>query len=596
MKKLTHLGCLLALVFAGASAFADPWFNDVVKENSGNGWSVPAGRWVWYTTYGALNDWDVGAVYTVPEAKKDLSSYDSKITTTVKFTAMDPEDLNDYAADASGAKAGVTVVEVTGTDKTTYDFKVVMGGQWVDAGVSTNSLANPITVTVKFDKTSTGSQVTYVIGGTTVAGGTASGSISTVAYKGQCDLYTDLAGLAWSNNPQVPTSITVPASDDYVGPPSIKYNHGDLKARFAERGQGENADDDAQVIAYMANKQANGQFGWVNYALGQADNLSVGIQSNDAAVVEGKLSFDFGFVVDENYVVSYTVDKGDSAATAEVGIESGVHTVAVTVKEKNGTESYGVTNQIVGVMQAESPASVGKGPGTNVYEIVAVPWEAFGHGAVTVENLLVTSLLTEGDTLYVWNNGGYYYDTYKLTSGKWDVQDHTSFSSQTGAVTVKGTPAQDNALVQGTAVWIEHDVRSKIVFTGMLENDDTGSKVTTIVYGGAEDTWTLVANPSIKPFALTGISGAAPGDRVVIEDAADPREYECKLISEVKVWGYDKKVKTGTRTIRGQTIDVYSTEWTVVADSIPAGIGFWYVRKAGGSDFTITFGNNDVAE
>lgn len=602
MKKLTHLGCLLALVFAGASAFADSWFENVVtaegyEKTDGEGWYVPSERakWEWKNTYGTLNDWDVGAVYTAAVAKA-VSSYDSKITTEVKFTAMDEEDLATYTI--AGAKAGVTLVEKAANS---YQFKVIqkdtdgVSNVWVDAGepVSSNYFANPLVVTVEIYRSDDYAMVKYSIGedisvDPSAIGAADSTSIKTVVYKGQCDLYYNLMGLAWGNVSGTPSAVEITSHpQDYEGPTTIKYNHGDLKARL-----GADADSDAKVIEYMTGKQANGQFGWVNYALGQEDADPVCV-SNAVASANG-LSFDFGFLVDtDNYEVSYTVDTKAAAATAEVGIESGVHTVAVTVKDKNGGQTYNVTNQVVGVMQAESPASEGKGPGTNVYEIVAVPWEAFGHGAVTVENLLVTSLLTNGDTLYVWNDEGYY-DTYTLTGGKWVAQDHTSFSSQTGAVTVKGTPAQDNALVQGTAVWIEHDVRSKIVFTGMLENDSPASKVKTTVYGGDQDTWTLVANPSINPFALADITGAAEGDRIVVEDAADPREYECKKEGGSLVWGYDKKVidQGKTITVRGKTIPVYTTEWTV-ADPIPAGIGFWYVRKAEGEDLEITFGDNN---
>lgn len=602
MKKLTHLGCLLALVFAGASAFADSWFNGftttgVIDSTEGR-WTVPQEDTKWKPITGGyeLNDWDHGAVYTA-ETARVVSEADSKITTTVTFTAMDPEDLASYSI--ADAKAGVTLVELA---ENSYQFKVIQfdsvgnTNRWVDVVCDPTLTAVPaaIPVTVEFIKTDDGAKVKYTIGsyGTAeYALQNASVRIQSVEYRGKCELYPELTGLAWSNKPGESSTVEVKTqSTEYVGPTTIKYKHEDLKDRFA--GTELDANNDADVIAYMTTKQSNGQFGWVNCALGQDDDDDVCIQSNAVASTEGKLSFDFGFVVDEtNYEVTYKVDDKAAAGSAEVGIESGVHEVVVEVKDKVEGNTYNITNQVVGVMQAESPASENKKAGTKVYEIVAVPWEAFGHTAVTVENLLVTSLLTEGDTLYVWNNEGYY-DTYVLTVGVWVAQKHTSFSSQTGAVTKEGTSATDNALAQGTAVWIEHDVASKIVFTGMLKDDSTDSTVTTTVYGGTEDTWTLVANPSIKPFALTGISGAATGDRVVIEDAADPREYECKLISEVKVWGYDKKVKTGTRTIRGQTIDVYSTEWTV-AEPIPAGIGFWYVRKAGGDSFDITFGDNN---
>ena len=608
MKKLTHLGCLLALVFAGASAFADSWFNgftaaggiDIDEEQVGS-WKVPQGdttKWDKLAS-GAyyLNDWDHGAVFTA-KTEKVVSDADSKITTTVKFTAMDPEDLGSY--DISGAKAGVTLVELGANS---YQFKVIQWdsagetNRWVDVLVEPlKAIPNAIPVTVEFIKIDAGANVKYTIG--TIDTATpieyalkdASLSIQSVEYRGQCELTPDLTGLAWSNKANEPSTVVVDPPTGYVGPTTIKYNHEDLKARFAEKGF--DANNDAAVIAYMTGKQANGQFGWVNYALGQEDNEDVCV-SNTVEGTEGKLSFNFGFVVDDdNYAVTYSVDGGTSAQSAEVGIDSGVHTIAVTVKDKNGNKTYDVTNQVVGVMQAKSPASEGKKTGTKVYEIVAVPWEAFGHTLVTVENLLVTSLLTDGDTLYVWNNEGYY-DTYKLTEGAWVAQLHTSFSSQTGAVTKEGTSATENTLAQGTAVWIEHDVASKIVFTGMLKDDSPASTVTKTINGGDRDTWTLIANPSINAFDFSGIG--AVGDRIVIEDAADPREYECKMISDEKVWGYDKKVKKGTRTIRDQTIDVYSTEWTV-ADPIPAGIGFWYVRKAGGTDFNITFGDNDVAE
>ena len=575
MKKLTHLGCLLALVFAGASAFADSWFANVVTENSGNGWSVPTGRWVWHTTYGTLNDWDVGAVYTVPvtETKKeDLSFYDSKITTTVKFTAMDAEDLQTY--DISSAKAGVTVVEVVNGNATTYAFKVIKNGEWVDAGVSVESLDEPITVTVKFDKADTASLVSYVIGGTTVIGGTADGTITSVEYKGQCDLYNDLAGLAWNNVPGGSSKVVVQNAP--AGCPStIKYDHSKLKGRT-----GVDTSSDEAIAAYFTTKQGNGQFGWVNYALGQADNAAIAIKSNELSAVEGQLAVDFGFDIDtENYDVTYTVD-GVSSDVPAVDVETGIHEISVNVATKGKTtpEASAIATGEIGVMITGKNT---KGLTEPTFDIVAVPWKSFDGKDVTVDSLFVTSELNTGDELYILKSlseGVANYDIFVFNKGTgWAPADNYAKANV-------NTPASEYKLKKGTALWLKHSVDSAIVFAGAA---GTLTEQSTAIAVAGE--WTLVANPSINDVLLTDmVEKPTVDDKIVLEDAEAP--VECKYTD--KGWAVLTETTEKINVPGLGEREIVKQEW--IADSnykIPAGIGFWYVN-VGKDDTTITFPDN----
>lgn len=564
LKK--YIGCLLATGLATTSAFAAEWFANQVRETLGTGWTVPAGSWAWNTTYGTFKNWDAELVYAPSAAGANT---DETVTTTVKFTAMDSADAEALTV-PDGAKAGLTLVEAENGTLTFWG--VVNTGSalaWQPLTGGSPTVNEEVAVKVALFKVDGNVFANYTVGGaqlayndkTDIPLSATETTISSIAYKGVCDLYS-LAGMKWSNDPSVPDTVVVSAEGC---PASIAYNHQELKEL------GVNADDEVAVKAYFTTAQANGYKGWVNYALGidgtVAENV-IGVESN--VCEKGSVALDYGFVVAEGHTVTYSVDKGDAKADATVEEETAIHSVAVIV------DDITVQTQDVGVMvTGKEPTAAQKTKGEKVFDIVAVPFESF-KGLVTVANLLNTAELTTGDTLYILNGGKY--DTFELqANGTWKTVGGTSYSR--GEVAGTTLAADEYTLTQGQAIWIERNANSKIVFTGKGE----AKKVHKWVWSSGE--YSLVANPTINDFTLSGQTFGANGDMIIVEDVANPQQFE-KVGDEWGEW------TTQAVTIRGKTV---SKLVFTAGGTIKAGIGFWYYNPTGAA-VTITFGTNGTNE
>ena len=650
MKTMKCLGCLLALVFAGASAFAGTWFENSVAETLGTGWSNTAG-WTWTDGAGSYSNWTDPLTYTA--AEQALAAKDSTITTSVKFTAMDAEDLAEQTI-GDDVKGGLTVVEIAGDTPTLSYYGIVNDAgtkKWMPLTGATPTLDAFVTVTVELKNNLNSTYtITYKVGGEplTVADASftmataAEATISTVEYLGQFSL-ASLAGNTWFNPVAIvttglPTGVdsvkTLVGGAEASGPfargttVSFAFTPGTGYAITPVAGSieldGESASVtptwasfvtaaaipdgegmpskitvDAEEVAsrvgggakgttenYLFTRQDNGQLGWVNVALGIADDASGTIAATNAAPVEGVVAINFGVDVPEDVTVTYNVGESEGLTSPDIALSStkseniGIVDVEMVLADEGG-EKHVISTAKVGVMETgkEGPTS-----GTT-FDIVAVPWDSFGGDAISVKDLLNTAMLTAGDTLYIWN--GSLYDTYTLNaSGAWEAGTQTSRSSA-GAMTTTSPAPEVKKIAKGTAIWIERDVSSRIVFAG-LAGDASEAYQADVAAGGTEQpTWSLIANPSIKPFDLTAITGAVYGDKLIVEDAADPREYEFTADG----WGYYKTVRTQVK--RGsKTVWVTSQEWDDQHNVIPAGIGFWYVRSAGADAFKITFANN----
>ena len=588
MKLTKHIGCLLALAFATAPAFAADWFSSSYSATSGGAWSVvPA--WTAAGTFVEINDWTAGVTFTAEAGKTvadEDNGVDSKISTTVKFTAIDgegytmmgedfPQEMKDVLATPPKAgltppKAGLTVVE---SPVSTYTYWGLVEGVWT-ALTGTPDMANAVTVSVSFYKNDSGAAtVEYRVGDSVLGTGampSADSAVSSIQYLGKCELYDDLKGLVWSNVPSKPNEIEI------AGGKKIKFNHQELKG-FA----GVNPDDDASIKTFFETDGANGLKGWVNYAIGNVDESPVGVVSNKCEA--GKVALDFGFAVAEGHTVEYVINSnGTDVASADITLDdqknnTKIHTVDVKV------DGEVIATETVGVMEATNPATTVKEEGKKAYDIVAVPWDAFAGQDLTVATLLNTAELTDGDMLYVDPNGnGVNYSTYLLADGKWTIP--TGVTGQSSA--------EEQPVYQGSAIWLEHDTDSRIIFVGAVASKVTEKPTATAPAGQ----WTLVANPSIKKLDLNGtgvFNPAQVGDQIVIEDANDPRQYEYKGDG----WGYYKSEVNGTFTIPGTTIVVPRRElvWSKEDCYVPAGIGFWYVNNntdTTADPVTITFPDN----
>ena len=226
MKTMKYLGCLLALMFAGASAFAaeTSWFTAPIADTASmTGWSNLDG-WVYVSEQagGTLNNWSTPTEMSFTAGTKTLPADTTTVKTTVKFTAMDKADFDELAFPV-GAKGGLTIVEEEGGSF----FYGIVGGEWVKlAGETTDALAGQVEVIVDIYGNN-GKFIKYTVGGvpltyneaeaipTTFTGDT----ISSVSYKGLCEIKS-LAGYADANvfNITLPTITgATPAVTDKDG-------------------------------------------------------------------------------------------------------------------------------------------------------------------------------------------------------------------------------------------------------------------------------------------------------------------------------------------------------------------------------------------
>lgn len=674
MKTMKRLGCLLALVlFAGATAQAAEWFKNVVDGTTVTGWKFGGaalttweGKWV--SGHIEFTDWNNTLNYAPDSTSFAGKSKDTAVSTQVKFSAMDLEDLTgEGAVNITGAKAGLTVAQPEGGDKAYYGIaQGTEGKEWVQlTGMPSDDY---VTVTVELFKKGTGTFVNYKIGDTLLALASDekttdiqvdvdTTTIASVEYLGQCNIAT-LAGDAWSNPctitlPTLPTGIagytafdengnvvnlnsvargtvlsfgdfmadknndptkyyTVASTgkkllvdDDWTVESWATYVTVDEKTKEQGKDYPSTITVDETIIAarkaagaasdetkggYLYTQQSNGQLGWVNYSLGIADNATIA-PTNAPQTYASAVIVNFGIDVDDNANVKYVVG-GKASDTPDITIgEKGnnqkVVDVALVLVDE-GDQEHTIKTVSVGVMETGKDVQT---TGTT-FDIVAVPWESMGGGAVTVNNLLNTAYLNDGDTLYIWNQDKGLYDTYSWSGTAWEAGNQTVRDSAVGKSVAQSEDPATKTIAKNTAIWIERDTTSRIVFAGIV-TDKTETHTATVAAGGKDQaTWSLIANPSIKSFDLSTITGAE-GDMIIVEDAADPREYTY----ENDAWGYVKTTgfeeKKGPR---GQTIRIRQTTRCTTENTIPPGVGFWYVRAAGASEFTITFGDNNVSK
>lgn len=605
MKKLMSLGCLTALIFAGASAFATDsngeWFSATLPNSTtiGNGWTSIPQSWVLANDVGSFKDWDHPLTYQAATAV-EVASEDATVTTSLKFTAIDGSEVNEAGipvdlADVSvlGAKAGLTVVQ-TSEDPVAYSYYGLYAGNWVQL-TGTPDLTKAVEVKIALCRFDTdlgrGAIVKYSADGVWLCpvatdvsmDAPAEASFRTIEFRGNCPAIASLNGKKFANGDDAKESINTGSGSKDI-PATIQVSRTDLLER------GIDPDNENAVVTYLTTKKTkaqggNDQYGWVNVALGIDDTNVVAVASTDNTEKPGEISVNFGFVLDGSSTIQYVVDDAEeptSDATISTD-QSGIHNV--TVKVKQGDAEVTVVTEQVGVMNTgkkltveEKAAKVEKNE--KIYDIVAVPFDAF-QGKVTVANVLNTAELTEGDTLYILNNNKY--DTFALTDGKWVAVGETSYS-RTSNTDVETKSPEAYELKAGQAIWIERNANSKIVFTGKGETSESHS------WTWESGEYSLVANPTVKDFVLpTNEKGnfGKNGDMIIVEDVDNPKQFE-------KVNGAWGEWVTETKTVRNRQVSTLTfVPATETPCTIPAGIGFWYYNKGGDGAVTIDFGTNE---
>ena len=202
---------------------------------------------------------------------------------------------------------------------------------------------------------------------------------------------------------------------------------------------------------------------------------------------------------------------------------------------------------------------------------VGVPWVdvANTNSNVRVKDLVLTDTLTEGDKLYVYNNGTWSF--YQLNSGKAWVPGSTA---TTYAAPIPTADADTATIARGQALYLERSVTNQPFYVYGAE----GSAVASTTLTGA--TKYLVASPKATAFtpSHSNISGATPkgrnsGDQIVVPlNGGSTRIYTLRGGK----WGY---ATSGGRVEEGS--ESYQP--------VSLGTGFWYITGSSENAITITW-------
>jgi hypothetical protein len=206
---------------------------------------------------------------------------------------------------------------------------------------------------------------------------------------------------------------------------------------------------------------------------------------------------------------------------------------------------------------------------TNKNTIVAVPFTSLdGSGDISVKDLVSTDGLSLGDWLYVFANNTY--TAWTLTTDGWTP---AASASTSGNIITAGAADANQKVAAPGAIWLvfkdapTSDSPKTFYIYGKY---DTPSMEQTIVAGN-----NLVANPTQSSASFSFKTGSTPvkGDVIIIPHDNIPERY------------------TYTNTRKAPNVyGWYKNNVSTDLPTIPAGLGFWYVRAAGSENIVIKWG------
>ncbi len=186
---------------------------------------------------------------------------------------------------------------------------------------------------------------------------------------------------------------------------------------------------------------------------------------------------------------------------------------------------------------------------------VGVPWTDIGNPAnnVKVADLVKTDNLTNGDNLYVYNNGTWTF--YTLSGGAW-VAGTTANSSITATA---GSPSTAT-IERGQALYLERQNPTTPAYFYVY--GAVGSALSSTSYSGAKKY--LVASPKAAAFTVTSakISGASNKDVIQVPLAGGTSRIYQYFTTKGK-WRCNGK-----------------WEGESGYEEIPLGTGFWHIASS----------------
>lgn len=194
--------------------------------------------------------------------------------------------------------------------------------------------------------------------------------------------------------------------------------------------------------------------------------------------------------------------------------------------------------------------------------VVGVPWLNVGTGNVTISNLISTAGLTNGDGVYLYENGTWSGYVLNSSTGVWEPATTIGEDS-----IVTSTGADAKAVARGTGLIIQRaNANATIYLCGRYTNET----ITTTI---AANSLTLIANPTTSAKTIGDGIGTV-GDEIRV-----PQNGGGLLTYEKRSDGWGTEVVT-TTTQGGRTKKIRT--WTTGCELAP-GMGAWYKCGATGT-------------
>ena len=218
---------------------------------------------------------------------------------------------------------------------------------------------------------------------------------------------------------------------------------------------------------------------------------------------------------------------------------------------------------------------------------LTVNFTAADGTALPATKIVKTAGLPAGSALYVYNKTAGTYTKYELSGTEWvPAQGGKTYVINNAGQLVEGTAAaaSDVSVARGAAVFLETPSGNATFYVA----GTPGSGTTTTVSPGAN----LIGAPTAAAFdlnsntatwsAIAASTFTTSGNK--IKSKGDMIQVPTSDSGFSTVYYY----KQGTGWVKA-VVDGETTTYSASGCEIPAGQGFWYIRKAGTDPMTITW-------
>lgn len=219
---------------------------------------------------------------------------------------------------------------------------------------------------------------------------------------------------------------------------------------------------------------------------------------------------------------------------------------------------------------------------------LTVNFTAADGTALSAANIVKTAGLPSGSALYVYDKANSKYTKYVLSGNAWALaNDGKTYTINASGQLVEGegSQAEANPVAPGAAVFLETPANTDATF---YVAGTPASGATTTVSAGAN----LIGAPTAAAFDLNSdtanFSSIAETTFTTSGNKIKSKGDMIQVPTSDGGLSTTYYYKKGTGWVKA-VVDGGTTTYSAVGCVIPAGQGFWYIRKAGMADMTITW-------